>query len=650
MAFTDTSKANYAFKALLGKAHTSTAREFANETLLSGVTSSASRVWAQRVPQVAATAVANGIAVLLTNLTMEAVTGASITGTQVSYRAKLPGAVPAGLIGKINPLTGVAYASGDYIGNIIPESYGVVGASDYRPILRGNSVEITPLDAADWFLDPFAGIVTREAGGDSTNAWNTPITMDCYVYVGQMVDDAISTASQNITGFATTTLVASISATLNADINSRALDSQVVKLTGNQTINGQKTFTGITTFNSDVVINGTQFTVNTQTVSAADNMIEINAGEVGSGVTRGFAGIRVDRGSLDDFYFIFDEVRDRFVMGTMPTEISGNVSSLQVSATREDNPLPNGVAIWNQTLNRFDTISSANITGNRVNSINSFTGSVDISGSNGITISPNSNVITVSGLELQNSINSNLSLINSVSGSVVSLSGSIDSRFNNFTLNDLADVSTTSPSANQIIRFNGSSWVNSNIGAFLMGTVDCNIGQLTYDINDVQIASNSVPFVTLSVPTSGSSLVIQGVYGLQNGGFKVVLSSTPDEVGYKINWGIPLQSLTHYVVRNYTTIQSTSTTYTADASLSDNFDLSMTGNTTINAPVNMKDGQTIRIRLFNPSTHTLTFAGGQGFRYINGTAPSTPSTNNFIIVTITRFLNDYMVTSVGNFT
>ena len=166
MAFSDSSKAGYAFKALLGKAHTSTAREIANETLPSGVTVTASRTWASKVPALASEAVSQGLVVKLTGLALEAVSGATVSGIQVSYRLKLP-SVPSGLVGKTNVLTGTTFSAGDYVCGLVPESFGVVGSSDYRPVLYGNGVEIPPLDSSDWFLDPFGGVVTREGGGDS---------------------------------------------------------------------------------------------------------------------------------------------------------------------------------------------------------------------------------------------------------------------------------------------------------------------------------------------------------------------------------------------------------------------------------------------------------------------------------------------------
>ena len=113
------------------------------------------------------------------------------------------------------------------------------------------------------------------------------------------------------------------------------------------------TMSGDLTINGNLYVNGTEFVVNTETVSASDNLIVINAGEVGAGVTKGFAGIQVDRGSVDDYYFMFRESDETFVIG-----ISGD---LQAVATREDVPTAGGYAVWNDTLNRFDTVPSSTI-------------------------------------------------------------------------------------------------------------------------------------------------------------------------------------------------------------------------------------------------------------------------------------------------
>jgi hypothetical protein len=166
-----------------------------------------------------------------------------------------------------------------------------------------------------------------------------------------------------INSLPTNSAVSNISGNLQNQINLKANISTTVQTTGNQSVQGVKTFTNDVVINSNLFVNGTNFIVNTATVSASDNVIEINGGEVGPGVTRGFAGLRVDRGSQNDFMFAFDEVRDRFVVGTVTSETSGQVSTLQVVATREDNPINGGFAVFNPSLNRFDTTTGASITG-----------------------------------------------------------------------------------------------------------------------------------------------------------------------------------------------------------------------------------------------------------------------------------------------
>ena len=89
----------------------------------------------------------------------------------------------------------------------------------------------------------------------------------------------------------------------------------------NQSIIGNLTVTG------NVTVNGDSFIVNASTVQTEDNLIFINNGELGSGVTKGTAGIEIDRGSLSNYQIIFDESVDLFKVG--------QIDQLEVLATRE---------------------------------------------------------------------------------------------------------------------------------------------------------------------------------------------------------------------------------------------------------------------------------------------------------------------------
>jgi len=105
--------------------------------------------------------------------------------------------------------------------------------------------------------------------------------------------------------------------------------------------------TGDLTVGGNLTVTGTQFISNTETVQIEDNLLVINSGETGAGVTEGTAGIQVDRGTAPDFFFYFDEVEDNFRVG-----ISG---SMQAVATREDAPTNLRVPLWDASAFRFDT-------------------------------------------------------------------------------------------------------------------------------------------------------------------------------------------------------------------------------------------------------------------------------------------------------
>lgn len=113
------------------------------------------------------------------------------------------------------------------------------------------------------------------------------------------------------------------------------------------------TFTQNNDFNGDVTIRGNLIALSgthfqtTEHLLVTDNFITVNNGELGAGVSAGTAGMEVDRGTLDNYYFEFDETSDSFKIG-----LSG---SLQKVATREDNPLDVGLAVWNDTDKLFET-------------------------------------------------------------------------------------------------------------------------------------------------------------------------------------------------------------------------------------------------------------------------------------------------------
>ena len=93
------------------------------------------------------------------------------------------------------------------------------------------------------------------------------------------------------------------------------------------------TFSGDVTIAGNLTVQGTQTQVNTTQVLAEDNLITLNSGETGAGVTSGKSGIEVDRGSLTNAELAFDESDDKWKAGIQgATKIIARGHSELVSA------------------------------------------------------------------------------------------------------------------------------------------------------------------------------------------------------------------------------------------------------------------------------------------------------------------------------
>lgn len=117
-----------------------------------------------------------------------------------------------------------------------------------------------------------------------------------------------------------------------------------LRVGGNTNLGGTLTVAGDTVLNSDLTVNGNtevqditihgnvtqegqSFITEAETVEIKDNILLINKGEVGAGVTAGLAGIEVDRGTSPNFQFVFDESDDYFK--------AGEIGDLQILLLRD---------------------------------------------------------------------------------------------------------------------------------------------------------------------------------------------------------------------------------------------------------------------------------------------------------------------------
>ena len=95
---------------------------------------------------------------------------------------------------------------------------------------------------------------------------------------------------------------------MSASVVSIPNNDYIVKVTPGGTITFDTGPTqGSVVFTGDFTVGGTQTIVNSTNLDVQDNIITVNSGETGAGITLLKSGIRVDRGSLTDAQMVFNE-------------------------------------------------------------------------------------------------------------------------------------------------------------------------------------------------------------------------------------------------------------------------------------------------------------------------------------------------------
>ena len=85
-------------------------------------------------------------------------------------------------------------------------------------------------------------------------------------------------------------------------------DDYIIKVTPGGTITlDTGPVQGNVVFTGNITVGGSQTVVNSTNLDVQDNIITVNYGEAGSGITLGTAGLRIDRGTASDGAFVWDE-------------------------------------------------------------------------------------------------------------------------------------------------------------------------------------------------------------------------------------------------------------------------------------------------------------------------------------------------------
>ena len=157
--------------------------------------------------------------------------------------------------------------------------------------------------------------------------------------------------------------------TSNLASTGSTLDTTTVKLTTNQSIAGNKIFTNDVTINN-LTVTGTEVVVDVENLAVKDNIIEINSGESGAGISRISGGIVIDRGTAPNANILYNDANDRFELnfplavegglvasaanlistGAVVDDISGNLITTGQTLTTNINTVANNLGTSGQTL------------------------------------------------------------------------------------------------------------------------------------------------------------------------------------------------------------------------------------------------------------------------------------------------------------
>jgi hypothetical protein len=120
---------------------------------------------------------------------------------------------------------------------------------------------------------------------------------------------------------------------VNGDYNIRAGDGAKITLDTGPAVSG-----GSVLITGNLVVEGDTFNISTTNLAIEDNIISLNTGEIGPGVTLTYSGIEIDRGNTSSITpqnnasFLYDESTDSWILahGSAPGPFNFDASSLRL--------------------------------------------------------------------------------------------------------------------------------------------------------------------------------------------------------------------------------------------------------------------------------------------------------------------------------
>ena len=199
MALEDSAKINLALKKIQGKAQTSNQKDVFNESLGSNVSIGAATIFGKSIPTPVSSShyTIIGSTVEMVRFEVSPIAGAKDdAGLFQGFELKLPSNYESN---SSNPKAGTGnFVNGKVLNTtngglqLVPPSFnnGYTVKAYHTSSGAGVTTEITPLDARDWVLDYFNGIVFQQ--DPPSNTAENPIFVDGFLYIEDFVDDLLT--------------------------------------------------------------------------------------------------------------------------------------------------------------------------------------------------------------------------------------------------------------------------------------------------------------------------------------------------------------------------------------------------------------------------------------------------------------------------
>ena len=248
------------------------------------------------------------------------------------------------IVGVANdPSSGIYFLKDAVNYNLYPSWQSVAGVSfDPSALIAYIDGSINRLDASINAL--FNWQLSQDASIQLINAWQ--LSQDASIALLRAKDASLDASLGDYVRKAGDTMSGPLSIT-GGGLNV----SNDVSIFGNLYVAQNETIGG------NLTINGSLYVVNIGSIDVSTSFIKLNSGLIGTPPSSLQSGIIIERGSANPYVFVYDEDIQTFRIGiaTLSTSTHYSDASTQAVATRQDVPVVNGVAVWNNTQFRFDT-------------------------------------------------------------------------------------------------------------------------------------------------------------------------------------------------------------------------------------------------------------------------------------------------------